>query len=51
MPWTLKQKALFGMCSSHAGRAKARSKCPPLATSMKLAHEAASLPVKRAKKK
>jgi len=51
MPYTAAQKGLFGLCSSSAGRRKARSKCPPMAEAKKLAHEAAGLPTKRKRKK
>lgn len=50
MPYTAKQKAFFGLCSSPRGRARARSKCPSIGDAKKLAHEAATLPTKRAKK-
>lgn len=50
MPYTKAQKGLFGLCSSPAGRAKARAKCPPMAEAKKLAHEAASMPTKRKKR-
>jgi hypothetical protein len=49
MPYTTAQKHLFGLCSSLAGRAKARGKCPPMWQAKKLAHEAASLPTRRKK--
>jgi hypothetical protein len=47
MPYTKAQKGLFGLCSSPAGRSKARVKCPPMAESKKLAHEAAQFPEMR----
>jgi len=51
MPYTKAQKGLFGLCSSRAGRKKARKKCPPMDEAKKLAHEAASMPTKRDRRK
>ena len=51
MPYTAKQKHLFGLCSSPAGRAKARVPCPPMSEAKKLAHEAAQYPELKAARK
>lgn len=49
-PFTAKQKALFFMCSSPRGRARARSKCPAPSDARRLAEESrrvATLPAKK----
>lgn len=39
MPYTAKANRFFRLCSSAKGRAKAHSKCPPMAQAKKMAQE------------